>query len=55
MNWKVVLRKIYRMQKRNIVKNFEVTVRDAENRLIGTSTYGRDVQFEEIMATCTQK
>lgn len=43
------------MQKRNIFKNFKVIVRDAENRLIGPSTYGNDAQFEEMMATHTQK
>ena len=46
MNWKGVLRKIYRMQKRNIIKNFKVSVRDTENRWIGINTCGRDAQFE---------
>lgn len=51
VNWKVVLRKIFSLQKGNIFKSFKVTVGDSGTRLIGSNTHGRDAQFEEIMAT----
>lgn len=51
VNWKVILRKIFRLQKGNIFKSFKVTVKDSWVRLIGFNTHGKDAQFEEILAT----